>query len=174
MAPGSECSDCDMPWHGFSRQQLLCITFHPATFQVGSEGHIHLNALRLQQAAGAFGFAKALCGQVDLRQRQMPHGRVEWNTWNEWSVSPSFPPCKISHVASTHPVNLLSTFHWDSPCREKIRVACGFAMARGTAERGSGGAKTCRCCLFRLGPSQRAMGFSGSPTGLTSPKFYNK
>jgi hypothetical protein len=36
----------------------------------------------------------------------------------------------LSTVASTQPVNLLSTFHWDSPWREKIRVACGFAIAR--------------------------------------------
>lgn len=29
-------------------------------------------------------------------------------------------------VASTQPVNRLSTFHWDSPWREKIRVACAI------------------------------------------------
>ena len=29
-------------------------------------------------------------------------------------------------VASTQPVNRLSTFHWDSPWREKIRVACAM------------------------------------------------
>mmetsp|Transcript_54130 Transcript_54130/g.127198 ORF Transcript_54130/g.127198 Transcript_54130/m.127198 type:complete len:459 (-) Transcript_54130:23-1399(-) len=45
------------------QRQITCLD---GTFQVGSEGHIHLNALRLQQAAGAFGFAKALCGQVDI------------------------------------------------------------------------------------------------------------
>ena len=33
---------------------------------------------------------------------------------------------ELCPVASTQPVNRLSTFHWDSPWREKIRVACAI------------------------------------------------